>query len=961
MPASPGESLAADAAPQGGLRRVGLTFAILTLGLGAAWLWTSQSHLPPLQGYLPLHIGLEVFAIAVASMVSAVGCSTASHPARRASLPMSCGFLGVALLDLAHMLSFPGMPAFVTPSSTEKGIQFWLAARYLSALLLLHLAWRLGHPPRLRPSLRPRALWLTLVMAWVALVSAVVLFAPQWLPRTHVPGQGLTPFKLAAEWGVIVAHVLALGLLAMQLRRPAAFNVPLLLGAVGTMVLSELCFTLYSNAHDLFNLLGHVYKAVAYLFLYRAVFVNTVTAPFDDLQRTRQHLQTLLDAIPDLLFEMDLDGRYIDVQTGQTRLSRLPSRQLIGQNVRQALPAEAAQTVLAALREAHETGASRGRMIQLTLDDGEHWFELSVAPKPTERGKTPRFIIMSRDVSKRTRDEATLRKLSQAVEQSPHTIVITDLEARIEYANQSFVRATGYSLEEALGQNPKLLHSGKTTRTTYDDMWRHLTSGQPWRGEFTNRRKNGTEYIESVLISPVIDAQGQTTHYLAIKEDITQKKLDEQRMEQLAHYDALTGLPNRLLLSFRFAQALEIAQSRQQPLALLFLDLDHFKMVNDSLGHGIGDDLLQALARRMKAVLRDEDTICRQSGDEFIVLLPGADAREAAQVAERLQVEVSRKTLIQRHELMVTASVGIAMFPEDGHDLDTLAQRADIAMAQAKEEGRRTYRFFATEMQARSTRLLLLENALREALEAGQLAVHYQPQVNLSNHRVVGAEALLRWQHPVLGTISPAEFIPIAETSGQIVALGEWVLRTAARQVQQWRLAGQPSFNIAVNLSMAQFRHAGLIELVRDVLHQTGLPPDCLDLELTESVAMHDPASVEHIVRQLRELGVRLSIDDFGTGYSSLSYLKRFEVHKIKIDQSFVRQLDTDGNDQSIVRAIVGIASSLGIATIAEGVETPSQADWLRQLGCAQGQGYLFSRPLGAEAFETYLHAHAAA
>lgn len=380
--------------------------------------------------------------------------------------------------------------------------------------------------------------------------------------------------------------------------------------------------------------------------------------------------------------------------------------------------------------------------------------------------------------------------------------------------------------------------------------------------------------------------------------------------------------------------------------------------MNDSLGHQVGDGLLIEIAHRLQSVVRDEDTVSRQGGDEFVIVLPLTDAQQAAHVADELQAQVRRICKLEHNELVVTSSIGIAMYPEDGGDFETLAQRADAAMFRSKESGRDTYRLFSADTQARSLRVLQIENALRSALVLGQLTLHYQPQIRLKVRRLVGVEALLRWTHPELGAVSPAEFIPVAESSGQILGIGEWVLRPALAQARQWRDAGHTELVVAVNLSMVQFRHPGLVDMVGRALADSGVPSQMLELELTESIAMDAPEQVIAIVRQLCDLGVQLSIDDFGTGYSSFSYIQRLKVHKLKIDQSFVRDLDNDANDRAIVSAIIRMAQALGMQTTAEGVETDGQLEFLRSQGCDEGQGYLFSRPLAADAFEAYLREH---
>ncbi|BAO81677.1 predicted signal transduction protein containing a membrane domain, an EAL and a GGDEF domain [Serpentinimonas raichei] len=552
-----------------------------------------------------------------------------------------------------------------------------------------------------------------------------------------------------------------------------------------------------------------------------------------------------------------------------------------------------------------------------------------------------------------------LLKLQQAVEQSPSSIVIANLDAEIEYANAAFFQATGYTAQEVLGQNPRLLQSGKTPPSVYREMWAALGSGRRWEGELINRRKDGSEYTEMARLAPIVQADGRITHYVGIKEDITQRKLAEQQIERLAFFDQLTGLPNRQLLHDRFHQAASQAQRHHQQMALMYIDLDNFKHINDTLGHHLGDELLLRVAQRLSAQVRAGDTLSRQGGDEFVLLLPECDQAAASLVADKLIEQAGCSLVVGAHEVTATLSVGIALYPHDGDTLDELARCADMAMYQAKQEGRSTFRFFTPALRTHSSRTLRLRNDLRLALERGQLALVYQPQVRLADGKMLGVEALLRWQHPELGPISPAEFIPIAETCGLILPIGDWVLRQGLQQLQRWDAAGLGALTVAVNLSAVQFRDLRLAERIGQLLHESGLPAQRLEIELTESCAMINPQGSINTLEGLRQLQIPIAIDDFGTGYSSLSYLKRFKVGRLKIDQSFVRDLHLDPDDRAIVRAIIGLADHLGMRTVAEGVETAEQLAWLREHGCDEAQGYFFSRPLSPEAMQAWALARA--
>lgn len=454
---------------------------------------------------------------------------------------------------------------------------------------------------------------------------------------------------------------------------------------------------------------------------------------------------------------------------------------------------------------------------------------------------------------------------------------------------------------------------------------------------------------------PFYNEKNEIIGILGIYDDITKQKQAQEHLDYLANFDVLTGLPNRIQLDIRLNYAINLAKRDNTQLALLFLDLDHFKDINDSFGHSMGDTLLIAFAKRLRSVLREEDTITRLGGDEFIILLPNINAEGAALVANKLLIAIAQPYKIEHYDMRLTASIGIALYPDDGIDLESLSKSADMAMYRVKRQGRQSFSFFTQAMQQHTTRNLQLLNGLRYALDYQQFQLHYQAQINLENEQLIGAEVLLRWQHPQLGAISPAEFIPIAEDSGLILSIGEWVLRSAVRQAKTWLNKGYAPFIIAVNLSAVQFRHSNLPDLVSQILDEEGLAPQYLELELTESIALHNPKGAIAIINDLHRRGIRLSIDDFGTGYSSLSYLKKFKVYKLKIDQSFVRDISTDLEDKAIVSATINLAKSLGLKTIAEGVETKEQLAFLKEQGCDEAQGYLFSKPLVAIDFEKLL------
>jgi diguanylate cyclase (GGDEF)-like protein len=482
-----------------------------------------------------------------------------------------------------------------------------------------------------------------------------------------------------------------------------------------------------------------------------------------------------------------------------------------------------------------------------------------------------------------------------------------------------------------------------------------------WQGEVWIQRKNGEVFPAWLGVSVVHEHDGRPKYFVYIYSDMTERKEAQRRIELLAHHDPLTGLPNRLLLRDRVEQAQAQASRMHSRVALMYLDLDRFKTINDSLGHPVGDEMLKEVVTRLKSCVRDSDTISRQGGDEFIILLNDVrDSDAVSRVAEKIHQRMAEPMKVQHHLLTTSFSIGVALYPDDGQDFDILLQKADTAMYHAKEAGRNGHRFFTDQMNQKVVEHLTLETQLRRALENREFVLHYQPQIDLQEGTIIGVEALIRWNSPESGLVSPARFIPVAEDSGLIVPIGDWVLGEACRQARQWQEAGLPPFVMAVNLSGVQFKRQDLINSVINALVLSELDSQWLELELTESILIQDAEATLDSVRRLKALGVKLSVDDFGTGYSSLTYLKRFDVDKLKIDQSFVRDLVSDPEDAAIVRAIIQMAHSLKLRTIAEGVESEEVASLLRVFHCDEIQGYWLARPMPASELEGFVRNHQA-
>lgn len=552
------------------------------------------------------------------------------------------------------------------------------------------------------------------------------------------------------------------------------------------------------------------------------------------------------------------------------------------------------------------------------------------------------------------KNEIRLRKLSQAVDQSPAAVLITDLSGIIEYVNPKFTAITGYTMSEILGENPRILHSGLVAQELYEQLWAHLSAGEEWQGEFINKHKHGHLFWERARISPLRDEHGQITHYIGIKEDITTQKNYEKELEYRATHDELTGLSNRALLKDRLVQAIGHAQRSGKHVAVIMLDLDRFKIINDNLGHAQGDELLKLVGQRLRDTVRQVDTVARFGGDEFVVLLEAISGpNTAAQVAAKILRALSQPYELAKCSVTLTASLGLSLFPQDGDDGATLIRNADVAMYQSKRR-RGEYTFFTDSMNTRLLELMELENALRQAIADHEFILHYQPQIDLRTGRVCGCEALIRWQSQH-GTISPGQFIPLAEETGLIVPIGTWVLNEACRQNMAWQAEGLEPMRISVNLSARQFEQKDLTIIIQHALKQSGMHPDLLELELTESILMENPGEAQQTLQKLKNLGIHLSLDDFGTGYSSFNYLRRFPFDTLKVDQSFIQDVTTDPSCASVVSGIIGIAHNLNLAAVAEGVETQEQLDFLITCECDILQGYLFSKPLPAEQYAQFL------
>lgn len=775
------------------------------------------SLFPTSDGYTIVHTLLEFGAMAISLMVFALAWNLRNLERNSQIMVIGWTSLGVLIVDFAHTLSFPGMPDFGTDNSTQKAITFWLAGRIGAAIGFLILA--------LLPTRHwsPR-IWLpgVIVSAAAAIVAVYMgLNHTEWVPEFFVPGQGLTATKRVIEYALSATYAIAALLLVRRARREHSAELAWLAAAAWTLTLAELYFTLYVTVTDVFNLTGHILKVIAYLMVYRAIFVAGVQDPFRQLSRETSLLRSLIDSVPDMISFTDQSGRYL----GGNRAF--------------------------AKRVGVATDALPGRA-------------------PSELGIAQRTLEMA--------SEGTVERYDEA---------LVDTKGEVHF---------------------------------YD-----------------------------TLHTPYFSTEGERLGDIEISRDVTGQKKAEDEIHHLALFDQLTGLPNRSNLASEAAVAFTRVSTWGRPHALMYIDIDDFKTINDTVGHRVGDLIIAEAASRITSAVGDGVMVARLGGDEFALLATDTTLSDATELAEAVLRAFHEPFLIEDYDLTISVSVGIGMFPTDGADFDSLSRSADAAMYHAKDQGRNTFRFFSGDLLHQTVQRLQLLSALRRAVPAGQLVVHYQPQHRLDDGAICGVEALVRWEHPDEGLLPPERFIDIAEDSGLILGIGDFVLIRAMTDGVSWLAQGLPPMRIAVNLSAVQFVQADLPAKIAAMLEDTGFPPQLLEVEVTETIALANPEAAAYTIDALHQMGVQVAIDDFGTGYSSMSYLKRFRIDVLKIDRSYITTLGHDPDDEAIVRAIIQVGAALRCHTLAEGVETVDQADFLRANGCELAQGYLFAHPMTAE------------
>lgn len=672
-----------------------------------------------------------------------------------------------------------------------------------------------------------------------------------------------------------------------------------------------------------------------------------------DLTESEARFRVLVENAPEAIFVLDAQQeRLIQVNDKLSKLLGFSKSDLLNSHWRDLIPAqnnieEAFKLCLEGKTPSIECSFVDKNSNPITCE--VRFIQLPASQQSLIRGSVT-------DITDRKRNEMKMRKLSSALQQTGDAIAITDQNGIVEFVNPSFERITGYSSREIIGKSLCVLRSDKHDDAFFENLWKTISRGQVVNDIFINRKKDGSLYYEEKSISPLKDEQGNITHYISSGRDISERMETQERLHYLAHHDVLTDLPNRMLFSDRLEQAIYNASRKSELLSVMFLDLDRFKIINDTLGHDIGDIVLQKIAERLKGTLRVSDTIARLGGDEFAILLQNIDTVESSKsIALNLINTLSQPVLAKEHELYITTSIGISTFPTDGSDANTLLKNADIAMYQAKHLGKNTYQCYYKEMNELADKHFSLEIELRHALENNEFHLYYQPQIDLTNHKIKGSEALLRWQHPKLGLVSPADFIPLLEETGMIIPVGEWVLKTACDDLKEWLDQGLEPGTIAINLSARQFSSPKIETKLIRIIQESGIPAEMIEMEITESLLIKNQNSALRILETFHKHNLTLALDDFGTGYSSLSYLKKFPIDIIKIDQSFICELPGDEDDTALVNTIIAMAKALKLKTVAEGIESKEQYHHLQEQGCDIGQGYLISKPIEHKQYTDYL------
>jgi diguanylate cyclase (GGDEF)-like protein/PAS domain S-box-containing protein len=679
-----------------------------------------------------------------------------------------------------------------------------------------------------------------------------------------------------------------------------------------------------------------------------------MTREIKESSRKDQLLAAIVEQSCNAILTFDRKGKITIWNRAASRMFGYSKDEVIGLSIDTLFPAQV-QTVLNELKRI-TSYSSEIQTSCITRDRRIFMVVINVSPQYDAEERQIGAIANIRDITSELANHEQLTLWASVYENSGEGIIITDRNNNIVSINSAFARITGYPLDDLKGRNPRILSSGEQSREFYKNMWRAINRDGVWRGELWNRKKTGTVYPLWMTINAVHGSDDKISHYIAICTDITDQKQREEYINHLAQHDALTGLPNRILLTDRLEQAIINARRHHKMVAVLFLDLDHFKNINDSLGHDVGDALLIQVADRLRSMIREGDTICRQGGDEFIIVLN--DFNESSNLiflVEKIQKELSRTYTIHNSSINISSSIGVSIYPDDGETLNELVSNADLAMYHAKAMGRNNFQFFTQQLNETIIERMNIEREINHALERDEFSLHFQPQYSLDDGQVIGAEVLIRWNSPVLGNVPPDRFIPLSEDSGQIVQIGTWVLHRAIDYADSWRDLIPNYFRFAINVSVKQLIQNGFFDDTMNTLKNRGVSPHNIEIEITETALMEAVEKSAVVLENLQDNGITLAVDDFGSGYSSLNYLRQLPIDKLKIDRSFINNLPEEDDDREIANAIISMGHGLRLTVIAEGVENERQADFLKLAGCDEVQGYFYNRPMAAEDFELLL------
>jgi diguanylate cyclase (GGDEF)-like protein/PAS domain S-box-containing protein len=907
---------------------------------------------------LAVHLIMEMFAITVAMLVVTVSWHTFDANVGRSANVLICGFIIVASCDLVHALTYEGMPAFLTESSTPRAIFYWLMGRSFEVATMFLLAINRG------PNW-PRRFSLVVGLLASGLLIWFGAYSIDLFPATFIKGQGVTAFKAYYEYSLFILYCATAIILWQRARSSSQSRYHLLALSSFVMGLGEITFTAYVAPSDFQNIFGHAYKVAAYALLYWATYIASIRAPFDAarlsesrLRESEERFRVLVEHAPEAIVVFDVERNHlIDANANAERLFGYDRKELMKRSPVDFYPpaqpdAATSADSVQAKNEAVIAGASLVFERMIRNAKGEDILcEVRLVKLPASNRKLVRGSYI--DITERKKAEETVRnneaRFRYMLETSPIAVrIATSSGHKTLFANQRYAELINSARDKVIGSSPKQFYA---TPQDYEDILRQLDQGLSVSDRLVELKIPGAEKIWALASYYSLEYEGEQA-VLGWLYDVTKLKSAENQINQMAFYDALTQLPNRRLLMDRLERALAASSRDGQYGALLFIDLDHFKTINDTKGHAIGDLLLIEVAARLLSCVRESDTVARLGGDEFLIVLEKISdnieeaATQAESVAEKIRAILGESFVLKERPSYITSSIGIVMFRGHQENIDNLLRYADTAMYQSKSSGRNTIRFYDSAMQLAIDTRAELNDELHLALKQQQFCLHYQIQID-HLHRPIGAEVLLRWVHPELGLVSPAKFIPLAEETGLIIPIGMWVLQTACAQLAAWQHDELTrDLTLAVNVSAKQFHEADFVKKVEEVLLDTGAKPYLLKLELTESSMLDNIEKTILKMREIQMLGVSFSMDDFGTGYSSLQYLKRLPLSQIKIDQSFVRDIVSDPNDASIVQTIIAMTSALGLSVIAEGVENEEQRQFLELRGCEAFQGYLFSKPV---------------